>query len=442
MAITHQIAIEAQILDTTMGGVSSHLAALVKALGELDGPERYLVVCAQENPDWLRPYLGPNQKIVLGPQRRSRQLVRHLFGKYWQRVWVNGYTLISRMPVKVFPVLKTPLGAITNMRGYYESLGASLVQVFYQAYIQTALPVIFNPHDLQHEHFPEFFTPQVLARRRILYRTACEKATVVVAASQYTKQDVIRCYNIPSQKIVVIPMAAATTVHQPVAVEDVEATLAKYSINTPFIFYPAVTWEHKNHLRLLQAVLRLREQGAKVTLVCTGRQLKPMWSKLIALIQEYRMEDQVKFLGFVPGHDLRALYKSCQFVIAPSLFEQASGPMFEAWQEGTAVASSNVTSIPEQAGNAALLFNPLSVDEIANAILVLWNDSERRYNLARLGQARLKEFSWQKTAKAYRALYRCVGRWAMTEEDREILGTDWMTNTRNPDIAKILHSAI
>ena len=434
MTVLRKVAIDAQILDTTMGGVSSHLAALVKSLGELDGPEYYYLVCAQENPNWLCACIGENQEIVLGPARPARQLVKRVFGKHWQRIWALGYTVASRTQTRFAASKRMPVGAVTDMSGYFEALGVSLVHAFSQVYLRTSLRVIFNPHDLQHEHFPQFFTPEVLARRRMIYRTACQEAAVIVAASQFTKADVIQQYGIPWDKIFVIPFAPATLVHSERDDVSRDDIASMYDLPGPFVLYPAATWEHKNHLRLLEAIVLLRNEGMRINLVCTGRRVEPTWGMLARFVAESELQDQVRFLDFVPGGDLRALYRASDFVIAPSLFEQASGPMFEAWQEGTAVAASNVTSIPDRAGNAALLFDPNSVMTIADALRTLWVDIDLRNQLEQRGRARLQQFTWEKTAKAYRALYRCVGGWSITEEDRYLLSLDWMSNRSNPHV--------
>ncbi|HEY7159939.1 MAG TPA: glycosyltransferase, partial [Acidobacteriota bacterium] len=131
-------------------------------------------------------------------------------------------------------------------------------------------------------------------------------------------------------------------------------------------------------------------------------------------------------LGEVSTEDLRAIYSQAQFVVVPSLFEAASGPMFEAWQEGVPVTCSNVTSLPEQAADAALIFDPLSVDSIAAAINRMTTEPELRTQLIINGQKRLKDFSWDRTARAYRAVYKRAAGVNLTEEDRHLLSWDWM----------------
>lgn len=109
--------------------------------------------------------------------------------------------------------------------------------------------------------------------------------------------------------------------------------------------------------------------------------------------------------------------------------------MYEAWQEGAAVACSNVTSLPEQAGDAALIFDPYSIDTIAKAIQELWLNEVLRNNLQRLGQKRLRDFSWEKTSKAYRALYRWVAGRELTSDEIDLLAIDWMSGKQNMHFA-------
>jgi hypothetical protein len=147
------VAIDAQIQPNgQMGGVEHYLAALVRALGQLEGPERYLLVCLPEYSDWLAPYAGPNQRIVVGPTRISRR-VKGIFGAAWPGVWKIGQRLWL-WAARVSDAQRVPPGWVWESRGFFESLGATLLHVLYQKYVRTDLPVVFSPHDLQHEHFP------------------------------------------------------------------------------------------------------------------------------------------------------------------------------------------------------------------------------------------------------------------------------------------------
>jgi glycosyltransferase involved in cell wall biosynthesis len=142
------------------------------------------------------------------------------------------------------------------------------------------------------------------------------------------------------------------------------------------------------------------------------------------------LSSQVKFLGFVPEGDLRALYRLGQFFIEPSLFEASSLPIFEAWSEGLPVACSNAAALPEQVQDAALMFEPYNVEGIAEVIETLARDVEVRRGLRERGYRRLRDFDWSRTAKAYRALYRRAARRTLTEEDHWLLSWNWMTEQK------------
>ena len=310
--------------------------------------------------------------------------------------------------------------------GFHESLGCDVIHFPCQSFILCALPMVYNPHDLQHLHYPQFFKPEDLAFRETTYPAGCHFAHTVVVASQWGKQDIIRHYHVDSEKIQVIPWAPATQVYPDPKFNTLDEIRAKYRLDIPFAFYPSMTWAHKNHVCLLEALALLRDRkGLKINLVCTGYK-QSFWTNIQKRIFELKLQDQVKFLGMVPPEALRTLYKLAQFVVIPTLFEAASGPLFEAWQESTPATCSNVTSFPEQAGEAALLFDPFSTENIAEAVEKMATDSGLREKLRQNGIRRLKDFSWERTAKAYRAIYRRAAQRPLTDEDRWLLSWDWM----------------
>jgi glycosyltransferase involved in cell wall biosynthesis len=110
--------------------------------------------------------------------------------------------------------------------------------------------------------------------------------------------------------------------------------------------------------------------------------------------------------------------------VIPSRFEAASGPLWEAFEAGTPAACSNVTSLPEQAGDAAIVFDPDDVDAIADALLRLWTDSELRSALVTKGSERIRAFTWARTARTYRALYRRLGDQPLTNDDEGLLSAE------------------
>ena len=416
-----QVGINAQLLPASgWGGVESVLIAVVHALGQLkDGQEEYIIIGPWQNPEWLRPYIGPNQRIVSGPNPPQTSIERIL----WP---LRPLARKSRNLLVQFLEISKTWPEVPMSDGFYENLGCDVIHFPYPRFVLCALPIIYNPHDLQHLHYPQFFTPSTIAWRETIYQAGCHFAHTVSAASQWMKHDIVKHYNINADKIQVIPLAPLTQAYPEPKPDTLAAVQAKYRLGTPFALYPAMTWEHKNHMRLLESLALLRDRdGIKIYLVCTGHQ-NDFWPRIQERLQALGLQDQVKFLGLVPPQDLRALYRLAQFVVIPTLFEAASGPLFEAWQEGTPAACSVVTSLPEQAGDAALLFDPFSAEAIADAVAKMATNPDLREDLRRRGARRLQDFSWERTAKAYRAVYRRAAGYPLTDEDKWLLSWDWM----------------
>jgi glycosyltransferase involved in cell wall biosynthesis len=416
-----QIGINAQLLPASgSGGVESIVIGLVHALGQLnDGPEEYTIIGPWQDPTWLEPYIGPNQRIVRGPRPAEYLLGRSM-----------GALRSPARKLRDFLVRSLGISGLQHQvpisSGFYESLGCDVIHFCYQQFVICARPTIYNAHDLQHLHYPQFFSPSTIAGRETIYPAGCHFAHTVVAISYSTKADVVRHYHVSPDKVQVIPWAPPTQTY-PEPTPDALATIReKYRLSTPFAFYPAMTWPHKNHIRLLEALALLRDRDhLKVYLVCSGYK-NEFWHNIESRIAAYELHDQVKFLGLVPPEDLRAIYRQAQFVVFPTLFEGAGLPVLEAWQEGTPIACSNVTSLPEYAGDAALLFDPFSVEAIAGAVARMATNPDLCETLRERGALRLKAFSWERTAKAYRAVYRRAAGYPLSEEDNWLLSWDWM----------------
>ncbi len=423
-----RIAINAQIVP---GSGTSSLETVLRVLttiGQLEGDEEYVFITSPEQPDWLKPFLNERQTTVCAPEPAKNANER--------------YERLKRLTGQLRPLARKIKGlaiaapkfeySVPVSDGFYESLNCDVIHFPDPEYVYCRLPTVYNPHDLQHLHYPQFFTPDVLARRAVMYPAACRAAEIVVAGSQFIKQDLIEKIEIKPDKIQIIPWSPPEISIGTTSAAEISAVLEKYECPPrPFMLFPAMTWEHKNHLRLLEAIALLRERsGLQINLVCTGFK-HSFYQKIERRIRELKLENQVKFTGIVSTDELSVLYRGAQFVVIPTLFEAASGPLFEAWQHGAAVACSAVTSLPEQAADAALLFNPFSVEEIADALKKLSSDENLRNELRERGFRRLADFSLERTAKAYRAVYRQAAGRKLNEEDRDLLNWDWMRNSQN-----------
>ncbi|MGI8882999.1 MAG: glycosyltransferase family 4 protein [Pyrinomonadaceae bacterium] len=418
-----RIGINAQIPSGSgAGGIETVLRALTP-LGQLeDGAEEYVFITHWSDPDWLKPLLTGRQKIVSAPkpqvinesyQTNSLEFLKQKAKPFARRV----RNFIAPTKVKI---------SVPVSDGFYESLNCDVIHFPYQDYVHCRVPTVYNPHDLQHLHYPGFFTEHEFQRREIIYPEACRAARTVVAASQYVKRDIAEKYKIDAEKIQVIAWSPAGADLYEFAETEANSLFEKYDCPPrPFMLYPAMTWEHKNHLRLIEAIYSLRErENLKINLVCTGHK-NAFYPQIEKRLRELNLEKQIRFTGIVEYKELSIFYRSAQFVIIPTLFEAMSAPLFEAWQYGAPVACSSVTSLPEQAADAALLFDPFSVEEIIGAIKKMASGENLRAQLRELGFQRLMNFNRERTAKAYRAVYRQAAGIELNEEDEYLLNIDW-----------------
>lgn len=426
------VAINAQLpSDGRTGGIQQNLIGLVKALGRLGGDVEYVLIVLPGDAEWLAPYLSPVQRTttlespaeaafsVLRQAWRARSLTP--LNDCWR--WLSGRTLEGLGFVDK--------ASLPRSYGRLERLGVEVIHFPEQSYIDSRIPSVFVPHDLLHLHYPEFFERRETERRERVYRAACARASVVVVEAHWVKQDLINHYELAPERIQVIPTAPPTAAYA--EVNDLDEALPRLGVKRPYVLYPAVTWPHKNHIRLLEALALVRTRDRlSVSLICTGHRYERHSAAIEDCLSRLNLRELVSFLGFVSPADLRALYKGCLGLIMPSLFESVSGPVFEAWHEGAPVACASVTALPEQVGDAAILFDPTSVEMIADAIRRLALDAELRKRLSERGRRRLQDFSWDRTARAYRALYRRLSGRELESDERQLLDWDWMRD-RKPD---------
>jgi glycosyltransferase involved in cell wall biosynthesis len=314
--------------------------------------------------------------------------------------------------------------ALPKSDGVIESREVDVVHFVRQfGAFRTDVPSIYQPHDLQHLHFPEFFSNFEIAARERIYREACARAESVAVMTEWGREDLIERYGLSPDKVIVVPWASVLDSYS--ALEKSKLVRSKLlkrgELPERFLIYPSQTWPHKNHERLVRAVARLRdERRQRVTVICAGR-LGANGAQLKALVRSLRLQDQVYFAGFLPAAELSAMYRQSVGLIFPSLFEGWGMPILEAFSTGLPVACSDVTSLPSLAAGAALLFNPRSEEAIADAIERIWEDDALRQALRRAGHSRAGDFSWDRTARLFRAHYRRVAGHDLTEEDRRLM---------------------
>jgi glycosyltransferase involved in cell wall biosynthesis len=398
------------------GGVEQVVAGLASGLSSLESnDEEYVFLCLSDEDAWLRPNIGGSCRIQHAASRQTGAA-----GDGAMKQTLNRLPGVDRVK-KRLPAFLFPAARPARSDGTVESIQADIVHFTSQGAFLTDIPSIYHPHDLQHLHLPQFFSPRQRRDRERLYRAFCGQATMVATSSEWTRRDVIDQYGLPDEKVRVVPLAPPLAAYPSPTEGDLFDVQARFGLPQEFLLYPAQTWEHKNHLGLLEALALLRdEHGLKLSLVCSGRQ-NAFFPKIERALRRLRLEDQVRFVGFVSPVELQALYRLSRGVVIPTRFESGSFPLWEAFFAGVPAACSKVTSLPEQAGDAALLFDPAQPAEIAVAIQRLWTDEGLRADLVERGHGRVAELSWENTARIFRAHYRRIAGRELSAEDRELL---------------------
>jgi len=414
------------------GGVEQFLMGLVHALGRLtDGDEQYFLITSPDKSDWVKPLLGPNQTIVTAPQlRKGRSEGAKRFLGPLRRPAGE-----LRRGIRRFFSGGLDGDALPQSDGFLDSLGGDVIHFPYQGFARCSIPSIYNPHDLQHLHYPQFFSKEAIAWREATYRCACQYSHAVAAPSWAVKSDLQQQYGLAAQKVFVIHQAPPVALYEQIpdgAARDLRERLKLHDL---FALFPAQTWPHKNHLTLIEAIRLIRDRdGVKLNLVCTGRK-NEHWPVIKRRIDDLRLRSQITFLDFVSPSNLSALYRLAQFVVFPSLFEGAGMPVLEAFLEGVAVTCSDIAPLREYGGDAVLTFDPRSTDSIAASLLQISTNERLREQLRTRGKEKVRLFTWERTGRAYRALYRKVAGVPLPDDDLHLL-----TETELSDISLCLCS--
>jgi glycosyltransferase involved in cell wall biosynthesis len=402
-----RVCIDARLGEGQFGGVEQVVIGLAAALSRLDdGDEEYLFLTQPEHDDWLRPYLSGPCRVLHSRRsyadRRTRAIARGLLER--------------------LPRIGTRF-AVRRSDGTAERAGAEVIHFPIQNAFTTDIPSIYQPHDLQHLHLPELFSGWERARREAIYRTHCERAELVVAMTSWGRGDFIQSYGLPPEKVTVVPGGSVLHEYPAPTDADLDRMRSRLSLPESFLLYPAQTWPHKNHERLLWALARIRdESGTTIPLVCPGRRTG-YFSRIHGLASGLGLGQTTSFPGFVSSVELRGLYELGTALVFPSRFEGWGLPICEAFDAGLPVASSTATGLPDVVGDAGLLFEPDDVAGMARQLLRLWTDEDLRADLRARGEKRSELFSFDHTARLFRAHYRQVGHRSLPEEDRILLAS-------------------
>jgi len=251
--------------------------------------------------------------------------------------------------------------------------------------------------DLQHEYFPQFFTPEALAGRRRVYSTSVRHARHMIAISAHSRATVLERYRVdPGCVSVAHPAPDPAFSSAASAAEDDHAVLRRHGLPADgYLLFPANTWHHKNHLGALGALVCLRDRGLRPELVCTGA-AREAHAAVLEARRDLGLEDQVRFLGYCSANELPALYRGARALFYPSFFEGFGLPLVEAMASRCPIVCSASSSLPEVAGDAAILVDPTSIPEMADALEQVLTRPDLRSCLVQRGLKRLEAFSWRR----------------------------------------------
>jgi glycosyltransferase involved in cell wall biosynthesis len=253
-------------------------------------------------------------------------------------------------------------------------------------------------HDLGYYHFPKAHTRRQVAYLNWSTRHNGRRAQQIIADSQATKDDLVQLYHINPAKIHVV-YPACDPVLQPVTDEQALAAVRqKYGITAPYLLYIGTLQPRKNLLRLVEAYCALPDHDHQLVLAGrTGWRAEPFLQAIETLDPAVRQ--QIILPGYIEDDDKAALISGASVLLFPSLYEGFGFPVLEANACGTAVICSNTSSLPEVAGDAALLVNPQDTAEITIALTRLLSDQLLQQQLVNKGFQNIQRFTWQKTAE-------------------------------------------
>ncbi|HUW22014.1 MAG TPA: glycosyltransferase family 1 protein [Candidatus Bathyarchaeia archaeon] len=353
-------------------GVSFYTRNLVKALAKFD---------------------KDNQYVLFGTSCRLKRTLID-FGKEVERVNSNFSSKILSLPItlaeylgnqwRIFPVEK-----ITGP-----------IDVFHSSdWIQppSAGAKVTTIHDFGFFKYPQTAHPKILAVMKRKLQLVKQEVDFVIAVSQTTKEDTIKYLSYPEEKIKVIYEALQDEVLKPASIRQIAAIKKKYGIEGRYLLALSTIEPRKNLGKIIEAFYLLLKTKPDLSLVVAG---KTGWDKKV--LELNKRIPRLIFTGYLPTAELAALYSGAYCLVYASLYEGFGMPILGAFACGCPVVTSNLSSMPEIAGKSAVLVDPLKVKSIVDGLRQI---EEERETLIKRGFARVKKFTWEKTAQETLKVY-------------------------------------
>ena len=379
-----RVAIDARKLHDF--GIGTYIRNLLRHLARTDHETEYVLLCGEADLG-VAAQLGPNFRGVLEPS--------------------PNYSV--REQVHVPWVLRRERPDLYHAPHYVLPAGVRC-------------PSVVTIHDCIHLMFPQYLPNRLAyAYARAQMWAAARRSDCILTVSEASKRDILHLFNVPPEKIVVVYNAIDSHFSVTPSEEAVARVRERYQLDHQFILYVGNIKPHKNLVRLIEAFDQLRRGGLEeLKLLIIGDQI----SKLPALrraVHRHKLHKQVRFLGYLSDDQLAILYRLASAFVFPSLYEGFGLPPLEAMASGTPVVTSNVSSLPEVVGDAAVLVNPYDVDAIVDGVRRVLTDPALAANMRRKGIERAREFSWERSVAKTWAVYQTIAGKRATAREAERL---------------------
>ncbi len=374
-----RIAIDIRTINKPKSGVGYYVTNLIREFQGLDGKNDYCLI--SNNGDFEEEF-GENPKFSHYKTKISNE--NHLVGDLWENTILPWN--LQKLGVEIFhgPAFMIPL-------------------------IKGKLKTVATIHDIVSYVMPETIPMKYAWYMRHLIKAVANKSDRIISDSESNKDDLMKWLNVPEKKIAVVPLAVSDRFAPPANREQVKTDVMKrYGIRENFMLFVGNLEPRKNLIRLMRAFEKARGKlGSGYQLVICGKR-GWLYKEILETFEQVNESGSVILTDYVSEVELLELYQSADMFVFPTLYEGFGLPVLEAMACGAPVITSDVSSLPEIAGAAALTVNPNDTDQIANAIIRLAGSTELRGELREKGIKRAALYSWAKTARATQEVYESV----------------------------------
>lgn len=371
-----RVGVDATAVPRQRTGAGNYIVNLVRTLGQVDSTNEYVVFGKSAHEPDLLPNGGTSNVRFIRqdfPGRGARLA--------WEQVGLPRQVRALRLDVLHSPHYTMPLRHAARS-------------------VVTFCDMTFVLHPDLHERVKRIFFPTMM-------RLSARRADRLIAISESTRDDLVRMWGVDRSRVTAIPLAADAEFH-PRSQEEITEACGRYGLRPGgYILYVGMLEPRKNVDRLVEAFGTVADQLSGIDLVIAGRR-GWMYEEIFARVEALGLRDRVRFTGYVVSEDLRALYSGARLFAYPSKYEGFGLPVLEAMSCGAPVVTTNVSSMPEVAGDAAILVAPDDVAGLAAALLRVSGDHALRDDLRCRGLARAKTFSWERCAHETIAVYKAA----------------------------------